>query len=253
MKKQNQRFHPFNIGKQWKKWMAVSCSHGDCIDADAMNAVLTFRDRFKPDTVIHLGDFVDMTAARSGAIRDTNSSDHARIVADDLCAGIGFLQELAPQHVLYGNHEDRLFSLANSPNALLAHAATLVIQEIEEFARAKKIQLYPYAIDSYAQLGDIKFSHGHMYNVAAIRDHAETLGDCVIGHLHRVGMEKARNISYATGYCVGMLMEFMPNYAKGRRATLAWSQGFGYGYYSDTHTTVNLCERKRNTPWLLPL
>ena len=108
--------------------MAVSCSHGDHIDPEARDAVLTFKDRFKPDNTIHLGDFVDMAAARGGAMSDANASDRAASVAEDLAAGVDFLQELRPQHILYGNHEDRLFKLANCPNALAAHAAHLVIQ-----------------------------------------------------------------------------------------------------------------------------
>ena len=124
------------INKQWKKWMAVSCSHGDHIDPEARDAVLRFKEQFRPHTIVHLGDFIDAAAARSGAMNDPNASDRAASVAEDLSAGVDFLQELRPNHILYGNHEDRLFRLANSPNALAAHAATLVIQEIEKTAKS---------------------------------------------------------------------------------------------------------------------
>ena len=249
----SERFQPFNITKKWKKWMAVSCSHGDHIDPEARDSVLAFKDRFKPDTTLHLGDFVDMAAARGGAMSDPNSSDRAASVAEDLAAGVDFLNELRPQHILYGNHEDRLFKLASSPNALAAHAATIVIQEIEATAKKLKARLYDYDIRSYCPIGDHKFIHGYMFNMSAVRDHAETFGNCVLGHLHRVGQEPGRTLQSATGYCVGMLMKFDASYAKTRRATLAWSQGFGYGFYTDTQITVNLCERKPNNPWMLPL
>jgi len=52
--------------KGWKKWMAVGCSHGDQIDPDARKAVLVFKERWKPDMTIHLGDFLDLAAFRSG-------------------------------------------------------------------------------------------------------------------------------------------------------------------------------------------
>ncbi len=251
--KASDKYKPFAITKGWKKWMAVSCSHGDHIDPEARDAVLAFKERFKPDTTIHLGDFIDMAAARSGAMNDPNASDRAASVADDLAAGVDFLQELRPNHILYGNHEDRLFRLANSPNALAAHASTLVIQEIEKTAKNLKARLYPYDMQSHPIIGGTRFIHGFMYNVASIRDHAETFGNCVMGHIHRVGIEQARTLNGATGYAVGMLMRFNADYAKTKRQTLSWSQGFGYGYYSDTHITVNLCERKRNTPWMLPI
>ena len=239
--------------KKWKKWMAVGCSHGDQLDPSAHKAVLTFKERWKPDTTFHLGDFLDLAAFRAGAVNDPNSSDRAASVSDDLSAGIDFLEELRPQHILFGNHEARLYKLAASPNALAAHASTLTIQAIEQTAKKLKARLYPYHIRSYAELGGTKFLHGYMFNVQAIRDHAETYGNCIIAHLHRVGSERARTLDGATGHCTGMLARFDMEYASARRATLAWSQGFAYGHYTDNSLTVNLCERKSGHPWLLPL
>jgi len=129
----------------------------------------------------------------------------------------------------------------------------LVIQEIERTAKALKARLYPYNIRSYVEIGGTKFLHGYMFNVQAIRDHAETYGRCVIGHLHRVGQERARTLDGVSGYCVGMLARFDMEYAMTRRATLAWSQGFAFGHYTDHQMTINLCERTKENPWILPL
>jgi len=252
--KKSSKFQPFNIGRQWKKWIAVSCSHGDHIDPEARDAVLAFKERWKPDTTIHLGDFIDMAALRKGAISDPNSSDRAANIADDLAAGVDFLSEYRPNHIMYGNHEDRLFYLANSPNALAAHASTLVIQEIELLAKKLKARTYRYNNRSYCHIGGTEFLHGFKHNLAAIRETAQIVGsNCIMGHIHRVGMESAQTLNPATGYCVGMLMMFNPDYAKTNAASLSWSQGFGFGYYSDTQLTVNLCERKYGNPWMLPL
>jgi len=239
--------------KKWKKWMAVGCSHGAEIDPEARKAVLTFKERWKPDKTLHLGDFIDLSAFRAGAVRDSNDSDHAADVAVDLSAGIEFLHELRPQVILCGNHEARLWKFSKSPNALLAYAANLTIQKITETATKLRASLTPYGIREYQMLGGTKFVHGSMFNVSAIRDHAETYGNVVMAHLHRVGWERARNIDGASGYCVGMLANFDMPYANQRRATLAWSQGWAYGYYCDTSLTVNLCERKNGQPWLLPI
>lgn len=75
--------------KKWKRWMAVGCSHGDQIDEEARKAALKFKERWKPDTTFHLGDFLDLAAFRTGAVNDPNSSDRAASVSDDLSAGIG--------------------------------------------------------------------------------------------------------------------------------------------------------------------
>jgi len=239
--------------KGWKKWMAVGCSHGNNIDPAAREAVLTFRDRWKPDTVLHLGDFVDLSAFRAGAVRDSNESDHAADVAGDLMAGVEFLHELKPRYILLGNHEARLWKYRESPNALLAYAAQLSISKIEETAKALKAKIVPYGIREYVSLGDTKFLHGYMFNQSAIRDHAETYGNVVLAHLHRVGWERARNIDGASGYCVGMLADFDMPYASARRATLAWSQGIAYGYYNAKTCVTYLCQRKRKHEWLLPI
>ena len=239
--------------KKWKRWMAVGCSHGIEIDPEARAAVLRFRSAWKPHTTLHLGDFIDLSAFRAGAVRDSNDADHASDVAGDLMAGIEFLHELEPNFILCGNHEARLWRFRESPNALLAYAANLTIQKIAETARKLRAPLTPYGIRNYVELGGTKFVHGSMFNVTAIRDHAETYGNVVMAHLHRVGWERARNIDGASGYCVGMLANFEMPYASERRATLAWSQGMAWGYYCDTSLTVNLCERKKGQPWLLPI
>lgn len=239
--------------KGYKKFLAVGCSHGAEIDPEARKAVLTMRERWKPDTVVHLGDFLDLAAFRAGAVRDSNDSDHAASVSDDLSAGLEFLHELRPTHVLMGNHEARLYKFAASPNALLAHAATLTIDRIEEVFKKLKAKSLPYHIRSHFTLGGTKFLHGYMYNVSAIRDHAETYGSCVLAHLHRVGWERARRDDHASGYCVGTLARLGMEYASTRRATFGWSQGFAYGFYNDRACSVNLVERRPDMPWLLPL
>jgi predicted phosphodiesterase len=238
----------------WKRYLACSCSHGDYIDPEARKALLTFRDRWKPHTVLHLGDFVDMASLRRAAQSDANCKDRARSISEDVGAGVSFLSELSPKHILFGNHEARITELAGSPNAVLARAAQSILQEIQDCARAIKAKLYPYHIRSFVELGDVKFLHGFLHNVAAIRDTAETYGcRIVMGHIHRTGAERARTLQGVTGYGCGMLRDFQPDYAASKRQTLAWNQGFVFGEYNDSHCTVNVVERNYTQPWRLPL
>ncbi len=231
--------------------MAVGCSHGEFIDPDAREAVIKFKSRWKPQTTLHLGDFVDLAALRAGA--GPGTKDSAKSVSKDVDAGVAFLRELRPQHILFGNHENRLMPMAASPNAIAAHAAQSVLEEINECARDLKARVYPYNVRSYAQLGDTKFLHGFVYNVNAIRDTAESYGcKTVMAHIHRCGQERARTLNGVSGYALGMLMGFDAEYASTRRQTLAWSQGFAWGEYGDTYCTVNICERPFGQPWRLP-
>ena len=239
---------------RYKRYLACSCSHGDYIDSEAKTAILRFKKFWKPKVTLHLGDFVDLAALRKGAQADPNSKDRAANISQDVVAGIDFLNELGPQKILYGNHEARVLEFSESPNALASHAAQSVIQAIDQCARKLRATVHPYHIRSFVTLGDVKFLHGFLHNNTALRDTAETFGSrIVMGHIHRTGAERARTIQGATGYGCGMLRDFQPGYASTKRQTLAWSQGFVYGEFSDTHCTVNIVERYYGQPWRLPI
>lgn len=242
-----------NFVQNWKKFMAVGCSHGNHIDPEARDAVLRFAELWKPKTRLHLGDLTDLTALRSGAIKDSNTSDHASDVDSDVGAAKSLIAEYRPHYVTLGNHDDRAFSLAGSPNALLARAAQSIIDELESAFKRYKVQVSPYNPRRFVTLGDTKFLHGFLYNVAAIRDTAETYGRVVHAHIHRTGEEQARTLDGATGYAVGMLAKFNPEYSKTKRQSLAHKQGFAYGEYSDTHCVVHICSRAYGHPWRLPV
>lgn len=117
------------IVRSWKKFVACGCSHGELADPAALNEIVKFNADFKPDKRIHLGDFCDTTAWRSGA---KGTKDEGACVADDIGAGLTFLERYEPTLVFNGNHEARLYRFAKSPNALLSHAALITIDSIRD-------------------------------------------------------------------------------------------------------------------------
>jgi hypothetical protein len=239
--------------KKWKKWMAVGCSHGELICPESRRAVLDFAKKFRPDFRAHLGDFIDLAAMRGGVASDVDSKDRARNIAQDVSEGISFLYEFSPNVIMLGNHEARLNRMAESPNAVHAHAAQTVLNELGDCAKKLKAKIYPYHNSKGVhRLGDLAMVHGFSCNVSAIRDHAETYGKVIMAHLHRVGIERGRRIDSPTGYCLGAICNLDMEYSSSRRASLAHSNGFAWGYFTDNSTTVNLCERQKNQPWLLP-
>ena len=131
-----------SVTRKFRRFLAVSCTHGHMADPKALGAMLKMRERWKPDTVLHLGDFTDMAALRSSAKPD--DPDRAESMADDLLAGLSFLRELEPTHVLMGNHEHRLVSLAHSGNAVVSYAAGNVLARIADAAKDMKAKLVPY-------------------------------------------------------------------------------------------------------------
>ena len=95
--------------------------------------------------------------------------------------------------------------------------------------------------------------HGVMYGENATRDHAEAYGNVVHAHTHRPAQAKGRRSDNPTGFCVGSLVEPRDmDYAKTRRATLAWGRGFVWGEYTDTTSILWLHELPENVPWRLP-
>ncbi len=231
--------------------MAIGCSHGTFLCPTARKAALKFREDFKPHKTIHLGDFSDQTALRSGA---RGTKDQSASIEADLSAGLKFLRELEPNWIFEGNHEDRINNFRDHFDAVKAFAAQRMVDDLHALRDELKAELIPYDIDKgWRELGNHQFGHGYMFNEAAIRDHAELVGNCVIAHLHRTGEERGRRRGGATGYCIGLLADIEKlNYAKTHKATMKWQQAFAYGEWAEGATTVNLVKRTDNGIWRLP-
>jgi predicted phosphodiesterase len=248
-----------NITHRWKRGMAWSCSHAKYCDKDALNALVEFRKRWKPDYVACLGDFTDMTAFMSGA---KGTSAEAEPIEPDIDTGLMHLAMMRPNVVLLGNHEDRLYRLQHSHNAIVSYAASQAISAMEKACSKLKARIVPY--DGIFQLervgmSDIGLSHGTFYNEQAARDMAETYCDrtirkIVFGHTHKVSIQAARTYSAGMGYNIGCLTSRGAlEYAKTRRSTLAWTQGFTFFEFTDGMSSINLCTRNPNDQWRLPV
>lgn len=235
-----------------KRILAVGCSHGNFADADALSAVLRFKKQFKPHVTIHLGDALDCEAFMGG-----KKGQECEPVSPDLESGVKFLTELRPDFYLFGNHEDRLERLRMSSNEIISFAANQILEHIREWATRNKVKLLPYtANEQDLTIGNVRFMHGTVYNENAARDHAEAFapwkGAVVFAHTHRTAQATGRRADHPTGFGVGTLTRRGAfDYAKARRATLGWSQGFVWGYVTDTDSQLFLHE-KQSQSWHLP-
>jgi len=247
-----------NITRNWKRFLAVGCSHGHHADQQLLKRVLAFKDRWKPHTTIHLGDAIDLACLRGGA---GDSADSAVDPEGDLQDGLAFLYQLEPKLYFLGNHEARLNTLMESPRAIVAALAGRVMSQITDQAKRMKCEVIDYNFQNgWRQLGDCLFGHGYMHNEAAVRDHAESVcgpgntTKVVIAHLHRVTQAEGRNRSHPTGYCVGWLGDKdAMGYAANRRATASWSRGMGFGEFCDNETIVWLAKETKSQDFRLPV
>lgn len=239
--------------RNWKRWMALSCSHGTHLCPSAETAVLKFKESYNPHELWHLGDYVDTEALRKGGSGGEAKNED---IASDFDAGMTFMRKLRPTKIFQGNHEARAYDLVHHKNEMVGHCAQALVNQFDDLGRELKAEIVGYNILSgWRKLGDVDFAHGYMYNEQAIRDHCEMRGcKTVIGHLHKVGESSGRIAGNSSGYCVGWLGKVdTAFYALRRRATYAWSQGFAYGEFCSDEATIHLVRKTENHGWRLPL
>ena len=241
---------------KWKKFLAVSCSHGHLADAKATKAALEMKRRWKPDTTLHLGDAIDLAALRSGAMRNPDASDRAANISEDFRAGINFLHLLEPNVFFIGNHEHRAYEHQYSPNAILSHCATSCLADIHQACKDMRTEIVQYDIaKGWREYGGTLFGHGFMFNQMATRDHVEMLKKpCVFGHLHRVDRSAGRSVGAPIGWSIGCLANVdAMGYARRNRSTLAWQHGIAWGEYNDKDCIVNVLSPTSQGEWRFPV
>ena len=231
--------------RKWKRWLAVSCSHGHHANEGALKAALEMKRRWRPDTTLHLGDFVDLSSLMGSARRDPDSPERGTSIREDFDAGLNFIRELAPQIVFEGNHEHRLTALQYSPSAIVAHCCTAAKSEIYNACKDLKAKWVPYDIEKgWHNLGGTAFGHGFMHSEAAVRDHVEMVRKpIVMGHLHRVDRVAGRSFGAPVGWSIGCLADIgSMHYARRQRSVTRWQHGVAWGEYveSGEGCTVNV-------------
>lgn len=240
----------------YERWVAIACTHGECLDTAAFDVVLAFCRRWKPKRRFLLGDIHDYAAFRAGA---KGTADEARRLDGDVLSGATIIERYRPTDVVIGNHDYRTFKLADHPNAITARAAGACVNEFMVACERAKVEriLDTYDIGrSWIEYGGCKFLHGFMFCEMALRDHAEHFGNCVMGHLHTPHSMHGRRADLPTAHCVGMLADRdRLEYAHQRRATARWALGFAWGEASETQCIVRIeqCEPGKARDWRLPL
>lgn len=226
-----------NVVRRWRKFFAVGCTHAGHLDLKAWGEVMKFKERFRPDTTIHLGDFLDTSCWRAGARNSPDDPDKGSSFSEDYLHGIGQLKELfsGGEHVtMMGNHEWRVFGLTKSSSAVVAYAAEEGVKAIEGALKKLKSRMFPYDVEKGVfLLGPMACVHGYSCGESALRDHCEMYGRSVLmAHTHRPEQVRGRTIGSPMGTCVGTLMRIEDAaYARHRRATLRWAHGCAFGEY----------------------
>lgn len=243
-----------NITRKWEGVVAFGCSHGHLANHKLTDAICGFTERFKPKHRLHLGDAFDFTAFRSGA---KGTKDESEPVDCDLNEGRKLLFRFRPTVFCIGNHEDRAYILSHHHNEMIRLAAISVVQDIEEPLKHCKAKIIPYTVhqEGWYDLGGFKWGHGHLFAENYLRDTAETWGNTVVAHAHRAGIAVGRRSDNPTCYGVGTACDIEKmGYAKGRRATLAWSAGMVFGHVCGDKASLSLAHYPQGeTVFKMPL
>lgn len=241
---------------KWKKFLAVSCSHGHLADTKATKAALEFKRRWKPDFTFHLGDALDLAALRSGAMKNPDSADRATSISEDFRAGSNFLRLLEPNIFFVGNHEHRLYEMQYSPNAVISHCATSALAELHQHLKDLRCGIVQYDIENgWKEFGGTLFGHGFMFNEMACRDHAEMLRKPVVfGHLHRVDRSAGRSVGAPVAWSIGCLANVgSMHYARRNRSVTRWQHGIAWGEFNDKDCIVNVISPTSEGEWRFPV
>lgn len=222
-----------NINRKWRRVLAVGCSHGEFVHPKIRKQVLEFRQRFAPELRFELGDMIDTACFRGGAI---GTKDETRSPRDDEAKAHRWLDEYEPTHIAWGNHDWRLYKAQSHPKAIVAELARVMWTSLTDKAAKLKAKTVPYRLrDGWHDVGGTLWGHGYYYNLFAVRDHAETLGQPVVmAHLHTAQQVPGRTRADTNSFCVGALADDTHlEYGELRRASLTHGHGLVFGEVSE--------------------
>lgn len=241
-----------NLGRRWKRVMAIGCTHGDFMHPQAYKDAMEFRRRFQPQVRFHLGDLIDATCFRSGA---AGSKDEFKRPHDDMSVAARIIEEYEPTHLTWGNHDWRLYELMDHPKALVSTLAGQLWHDLNSRPKKLKCRTVDYDVeDGWLEAGGYLWGHGYEYNMQALRDTAEANGmPTVMAHLHYAHQSEGRTRKGTPSYCVGTLAdERKLKYARRRRKTLQHCHGLVYGEMTDKETHLWLVRSDIGKPMHFP-
>ena len=255
--------------RRWRRFLVVGCIHSTRACPVAVQSIVDFILRWKPNVVVVNGDLLDLEAFM-GSVKDR---DGVEPVADDVDEGIRILNLIADAciavgaHLVFneGNHEARLWRAISGNNETAAFAAFRIQADIKAVVRRAGGTYVEYrGIWTGYLLGDTcLITHGSIFNVNAARDMAQAYASngisCVIfNHTHSPGWSIGNRDDAPMGINAGTLQRrahHLASFADGRLKTFSWMPGCAYGEFADDVCVPALYVHPlalEGQPWRLP-
>lgn len=210
----------------WKRFVFASDYHGDHHDPKAEKAFLRFLDQWDPQIKVFGGDLWDFRAMRKGASDEEKRDSMLRDYAD----GRQFLSLFRPNYFLRGNHDERVWDLADQDKGIMSDCAIRFVQEIEDDVKKMGCRMLPYhKRDGVLQIGHLKMLHGYAAGINAARKHAWAYGSCLFGHIHSIDHVTLERREKTMARAVGCLCKLDMVYNRAQIGSLRHSHGWAYG------------------------
>lgn len=232
-----------------KRFLVASDVHGSQQDAESNRVLFSFIKDFKPDIRILAGDLWDFAPLRKKASED----EKRQSMVEDYRAGIEWLKEFRPHHFLRGNHDERLWELAESGNGVMADYALSGVAEIHSIIRKLNCRFYPYhKRDGVMRLGSLKILHGFSCGIHAARQTALIYGACLFGHVHTIDEHSIAGLERRVARSIGCLCRLDMDYNSRMPNTLRQAHGFAFGILMDNGQYVVNQAEEINGKWIIP-
>ncbi len=224
--------------------------HGDEQDAPANNVFFDFVDDFKPDIRICGGDLWDFRALRKGASEDERQESMRK----DYDAGVNWIKKFHPHYFLRGNHDERLWEMAEVGNGVCGDYAQSGVMEIQGILEKMKCRMLPYhKRDGVLKLGSLKILHGFHCGVFAARQTALVYGSSLFGHTHVIDEHSIGGLERRVARNIGCLCKLDMDYNSRNPNTLRQAHGFAYGIIHEKTGAFHVWQAEEIAgKWILP-
>lgn len=235
----------------WTRFIAGFDVHGDKQNKAACEVFFRFMKDWKPEIRVMGGDLFDFRPLRRKASEDEKRES----MREDFEAGMEFLHQFKPSHFCLGNHDSRLWELAESDKGVESDYAYQGVNDITTTCERMKCKLYPYhKREGIIRIGShLKILHGFASGVYAARQTALVYGSVLFGHIHVVDEHSIPGLERRVARCCGCLCELDMDYAARTPSTLRQANGFAYGVVNKKTGLYHVWTAESiNGQWMIP-
>jgi hypothetical protein len=214
----------------WIKFMGGWDVHGDKQDPIANKVFFDFAEIWKPKIRVCGGDLFDFRPMRKGASAD----EQRESIQQDFKAGQEWFERFKPQHFIRGNHDERIYDVAQNGTGIAQDFCYEKVGDIEKMVRKHKCRMLPYdKRHNILRIGHLKMLHGFSAGVFATRQTAMVYGSCLFGHIHAIDTHAIPGLERRVAKAVGCLCRLDMDYNSRQPNTLRQAHGFPYGVVND--------------------